>query len=106
MNPGAGVTVKRKPVSTLYPGSRFLGFILGDVIPLNPYIAICQPTLLLMEMRQGQVDLAVFALAVSFFEDHSHGNAAAKCKKDVCQMPVAFFTNHSRLMVLSYSSVG
>ena len=65
-------------MSTLYPGSRVLGFVLGDVTPLNPYIAICQPPLLLMEMRQGQADLAVFALAMSVFEDHSHGNAAAK----------------------------
>lgn len=65
-------------MSTLYPGSRVLGFVLGDIIPLNPNIAICQPPLLLMEMRQGQVDLAVSALAMSVFEDHSHGNAAAK----------------------------
>lgn len=97
MNPGAGVTGKRKSVSTLYPGSRYLGFILGDVIPLNPYVAICQPTLLLMEMRQGQVDMAVFALAMSIFEDDFNGNAAAKWMTDVCQLPVTLFTNHARL---------
>lgn len=50
-----------------------------------------------MEMRQGQVDMAVFALAMSTFEDHFHGNAAAKWMTDVCQLPVTLFTNHTRL---------